>query len=282
MRQTSGSMICPECGKLIGVGEQRCPFCGAWRPGLYGWTPVIQRLFGRGLDLIRLITLTCVVLYVVSLVLQPEAILQMNGLFSILSPGSRALFQLGATGNAVWNEGWWWTVITAIYLHGGILHIFFNLMSIRNIGPGVVDVYGPARAFVIFTVAGAVGFVVSNLVPPLVGLPAAELTIGASGSIFGLLAALLVYGHKRGGHVMTTQLWQWTIMMFLMGFFLSSINNWAHAGGFAGGWVTAQAMGFSERRESRMVQWLALGLLAITALGFVLSFIKVTGMLLAR
>jgi rhomboid protease GluP len=282
MRQTSGSMICPECGKLIGVGEQRCPFCGAWRPGLYGWTPVIQRLFGRGLDLIRLITLTCVVLYVVSLVLQPEAILQMNGLFSSLSPGSRALFQLGATGNAVWNEGWWWTVITAIYLHGGILHIFFNLMSIRNIGPGVVDVYGPARAFVIFTVAGAVGFVVSNLVPPLVGLPAAELTIGASGSIFGLLAALLVYGHKRGGHVMTTQLWQWTIMMFLMGFFLSSINNWAHAGGFAGGWVTAQAMGFSERRESRMVQWLALGLLAITALGFVLSFIKVTGMLLAR
>ena len=275
MRQTSGSMICPECGKLIGVGEEKCPFCGAWRPGLYGWTPVVQRLFGQRLDLIRLIIMSCVTLYIVSLLIQPEAILQMGGLFSILSPGGRALMQLGATGGYAWSQGWWWTVLTAIYLHGGVLHIFFNLMSIRNIGPGVVEVYGPARGFVIFSVAGAVGFLVSNLV-------SGGLTIGASGSIFGLLAALIVYGRKRGGHVMTMQLWQWAIMMFLMGFFIGSINNWAHAGGFAGGWVTAEAMRFSDRRESRMVQWLALGLLAITALGFVLSFVKVTGILLTR
>jgi membrane associated rhomboid family serine protease len=275
MRQTTGSMICPECGKLIGVGEQKCPFCGAWRPGLYGWTPALQRLFGLRLDLIGIIVMGCVALYVASLVLQPEAIFRLDGLFSILSPGQRALYQLGMTGGVAWREGWWWTVLTAIYLHGGLLHIFFNVMWIRNLGPQVSEVYGPARAFVIFSLAGAAGFLISN---GITGSP----SIGASGSIFGLLAALIVYGRKRGGSMMTMQLWQWAAVMFAMGFFMSGVNNWAHAGGFAGGWVTAEAMRFSEKRESRGVQLLALGLLGLTAAGVVISFVKVTGILLTR
>src|SRR5262245_62364322 len=221
-RQTTGSMICPECGKLIGVGEEKCPFCGAWRPGLYGWTPVIQRLFGRRLDLITLIVSTCIALYVTSLVLQPEAILQFGGLFSFLSPGQRALYQLGMTGGVAWQQGWWWTVLTAIYLHGGLLHIFFNVMWIRNLGPTVTEVYGPARAFVIFTLSGAAGFLVSNLAS---GSP----SIGASGSIFGLLSALIVYGRRRGSSYLTAQLWQWAAFMFVMGFLISNVNNWAHA-----------------------------------------------------
>jgi hypothetical protein len=70
-------------------------------------------------------------------------------------------------------------------------------------------------------------------------------------------------------------------MMFALSFFMSSVNNWAHAGGFAGGWVTGEAMRFSEeKRESRGVQTLAIGLLGLTLAGFVLSFVKVTGILL--
>ena len=274
-RQTSGSMICPECGKLIGVGEEKCPFCGAWRPGLYGWTPALQRLFGGRLDLISVIVTGCVALYIASLVLQPEAIFRMSGLFSLLSPGQRALYQLGMTGGVAWQQGWWWTVLTAIYLHGGVLHIFFNVMWIRNLGPAVADVYGPARAFVLFSLSGAAGFLLSNSL-------SSSPSIGASGSIFGLLAALIVYGRKRGGTAMTMQLWQWAIIMFVMGFVMSGVNNWAHLGGFAGGWVTAEATRFSERREGRGVQILALALLATTAVGFVLSFVKVTGILLSR
>lgn len=274
-RQTSGSMICPECGKLIGVGEQKCPFCGAWRPGLYGWTPVLQRLFGRGLDLIDVIVTACIALYIAALVLQPEAILRGGGLFSFLSPGSRALYQLGMTGGVAWQAGWWWTVLTAIYLHGGILHIFFNVMWIRNLGPAVTEAYGPARGFVLFSLSGAAGFLLSNAL-------SGSASIGASGSIFGLLAALIVYGRKRGGTAMTMQLWQWAVLMFVMGFVMSGVNNWAHLGGFAGGWATAEGMRFSEKRESRAVQLLALALLVLTAAGVVLSFVKVTSLLLAH
>jgi rhomboid protease GluP len=275
MRQVQGSMICPSCGKLIGVGEERCPFCGAWRPGLYGFTPALQRLFGRRLDLVSIIVMSCVALYAVALALQPDAILHPRGLFSLLSPGNRALYQLGMTGGAAWRMGWWWTLFTAIYLHGGVLHIFFNMMWIRQLGPAVTEYYGPARAFVIFTVAGAAGFLISNLAT---GAP----SIGASGSIFGLLAALIVFGRRRGHSYLTAQVWQWAIIVFAMGFFLSGVNNWAHAGGFGGGWVTAEAMRFSdEKRESPTVQVLALALLALTAVGVVLSFVKVTGALMA-
>ena len=128
----------------------------------------------------------------------------------------------------------------------------------------------------LFSVAGAVGFLVSNLAT---GAP----SIGASGSIFGLLASLIVYGRRRGSSMLTAQLWQWAILMFAMGFFMSGVNNWAHAGGFAGGWVAAEAMRFSdERRESPGVQILALALLGATAAGFVLSFVKVTSILMSR
>jgi rhomboid protease GluP len=275
MRQTSGSMICPQCGKLISVQSEKCPFCGAWRPGLYGFTPAMNRWFGGRLDLVHIIIVACVVLYVASLVLQPEAIFQMGGLFSFLSPGERALYQLGMTGGLAWRAGFWWTLLTAIYLHGGILHIFFNVMWIRNLGPAVTEAYGPARAFVIFSIAGAVGFALSNFVS---GAP----SIGASGSIFGLMGALIVYGRRIGHVALTRQLWQWAIIVFVMGFVMRGVNNWAHLGGFAGGWVAAEAMRSSDRREGRGVQLLALALLVMTAVGFGLSFIQVTAALLNR
>jgi membrane associated rhomboid family serine protease len=274
MRQKTGSMLCPNCGKLISVNEERCPFCGAWRPGLFGFAPVIQKFVGARLDVIHVISATCVVLYVLALILQPDAIFQWHGIFAFLSPGTRALYQLGMTGGLAWREGWWWTVLTAIYLHGGLLHIFFNLMWIRNLGPAVTDAFGPGRAFVIFSVSGAVGFLVSNIAT---GAP----TVGASGSIFGLLAALIVYGRRTGASMLTAQLYQWAVVLFVFGFVMSSVNNWAHAGGFAGGWVVAEAMGFSDhRRESLGVQILALALLAMTLVGFVLSLVRVTSALM--
>lgn len=257
-------MICPECGKLIGVGEPRCPFCGAWRPGLYGVTPKLQRLFGGRLDLVGVIVASCVVLYVLSLALDPGAIAG-GGLFNLLAPGNDALARLGMTSGYDLAAGRWWTLLTAIYLHGGLLHIFFNVMWIRQLGPAVTEVYGPARAFVIFSLAGVAGFALSDAVSPYP-------SVGASGSIFGLLAALIVYGRRRGSTHMTAQLWQWAILLFVMGFFLSHVNNWAHAGGFAGGWLAATAMRFGdEKRESALVQVLALVLLALTAAGVVLS-----------
>ena len=269
-RQTSGSLVCSRCGKLVGINESTCPYCGAWRPGLFGFAPLLQRLVGRQLDLVQLILMACITLYAVSLVLQPEAVFSSGGLLGLLSPGQRALYQLGMTGGLAWQLGWWWTLLTASYLHGSLLHIFFNMMWVRNLAPAATEVFGPARTFVLFNVSGVAGFWLSNT---LSGAP----TVGASAGIFGLLAALIVYGNKRGSSVMSAQLWQWALILGIFGFLMPGVNNWAHGGGFAGGWVAAQLMGFSdEQRESSAVIVTALVFIVLTALGIGLSFVGVT------
>ena len=276
MRKTEGSLVCAGCGKLVGINEPKCPYCGAWRPGLFGFAPALQRIVGRQLDLVGLIVMTCITVYAVALLLQPDAIFSGGGLMSILSPGNRALYQLGMTGGVAWSLGWWWTLLTASYLHGNLLHIFFNMMWVRNLAPAAADVYGPARTFVLFNVSGVAGFYLSNV---MTGAP----TVGASAGIFGLLAALIVYGRKRGSSTMSAQLWQWALILGLFGFIMPSVNNWAHGGGFAGGWVAAHLMGFGdEQRESTGVIVSALALIAVTAVGFGLSFIRVTEILLSQ
>jgi len=269
-------MICSRCGKLISVSEQKCPFCGAWNPSLYGYGPGLQRFIGRRLNLVSVIVGACVVLYVTALALQPDAILHPRGFLDILAPGSRALYQLGMTGGLAWTQHWWWTLLTAIYLHGSLLHIFFNVLWIRNLGPAVVEYWGPARAFVIFNVAGVVGFLVSNAIT---GHP----SIGASGAIFGFLAALIVYGRRVGHSTLTAQIWQWALIMFVMGFVMSSVNNWAHAGGFAGGWLASTGMRtLGERREGRSAMILSVMLALLTVAGVGLSFVQVTSILFSH
>ena len=239
-------------------------------PACGGLGPALSRTFGRKIDILTLIPTTCVALFVLSLLLDLGAALNVNGgIFGMLSPSGPALYALGMTGGYASLQGQWWTVFTAIYLHGGLLHILFNVLWIRQLGPEVGDLYGPVRYFIIFTVGGVFGFVLSNA---LSGAP----TVGASGSIFGLLAALIVYGRHRGGSaaaMMTRQIWQWAILLFVFGFIMSGVNNFAHGGGFIGGWISARLLvSGAGRGENRGLILLALGLLAVTALGFGLSF----------
>ena len=263
------SMVCPNCRTLISTEEERCPHCGAYRPGLWGLGPALSRLFGGKIDVLALIPTACIALFVLSLLLDLRAALQTGGgLFNMLSPAGESLYALGMTGGRALMEGHWWTVLTATYLHGSLLHILFNVLWIRQLGPTVGQYYGSARFFIIFTCGGAMGFVLSNA---LSGAP----TIGASGAIFGLFGALIVYGRSRKGSMaslMTRQVWQWAIFLFIFGFMMSGVNNWAHLGGFIGGWISSRLLvSGADLTEGRVTILLALALLVLTALGFALS-----------
>jgi len=256
-------MVCPNCGTLISTEETRCPECNARHPNLFGLGPALSRLFGGRIDVLTLIPTACIALYVLSLLFDLRSALNLGGgMFSMLSPGQRPLIVLGMT----FGGAPWWTVLTATYLHGSLLHILFNVLWIRQLGPEVGQLFGPARFFIIYTVAGVVGFVLSNTMS---GYP----TVGASGAIFGLLAALIVYGrHSKSNRAMTRQVWQWAILLFAFGFIMSGVNNWAHFGGFVGGWITAQALvRRSDYREGRFTILAALACLIVTGLGFALS-----------
>jgi len=271
MRKRTGAVVCPGCGRLVDVNESVCPYCGRASPGMFGYGPALQRLLSA-FDLSLAVIVGCTLLYVLSLVIDPRAIFHMAGMFDILSPSSGALAVLGMTGGFAMQQGRWWTVLTAVFLHGSLLHLLFNMAITRQYLPYVVQFYGSARAWVIFVVAGMVGFAVSNLAA---GVP----TIGASGAIFGLLAALIVYGRRTHQHAVAQQLWMSAGMMFLFGFIMPSVNNWAHAGGFAGGFVAAEALSFSGRRESKLLLGLAWGSALLVVAAFTLQLVRLAGML---
>jgi rhomboid protease GluP len=261
------TILCPTCGRLTRADAETCLVCGRRRPGLWGFSDVFRHVFRTGSPT-QLITVVCIALYVLSLVIDPAAALRSRGPLEIFSPGGRALQILGATGAFPWAHGDWWTLFTAIYLHGGVLHLVFNVLWIRQLGPAVEELYGPARLFVIFTIAGVIGFVLSNVL----GIP---LTVGASGSIFGLLGAMVAFGRRRGGlfgGMVLRQYGQWALLLFILGFFMSGVNNIAHAGGFMGGLGAGLVLSLAERRtETTLDHVLASACLLMTAAAFGLA-----------
>lgn len=267
-KRKTGSMVCPSCGKLISVNATECIHCGRKQPGLWGYGPALQQFFGSGMNFVAITTLFCIVLYIVSLLLDVSKLLEIRGLFDILAPSPYSLFALGATGKIPLASGRWWTVVTAIYLHGNLLHIIFNLLWFRQLGSYVESFYGNSRLIIIFTFSGVLGFILSNTL----GIP---FTIGASGSVFGLLGALIHYGRTRGGEfgaAIYRQVGSWAIIMFLFGFVMSGINNWAHLGGFIGGYLSSMLVGFSEqRRENQIHHTAAVICIVLTLAAFALS-----------
>ncbi len=277
MNQRTGSVICPNCRKLVGINERNCPFCGHPAPGLYGYGPALQRIAQR-FDLPKIVIGACVAMYVVSILLDPGAAFRMQGIFDFLSPSNGALAVLGMTGRFATESGRWWTLLTAVFLHGSLLHLLFNMAITSRFLPEVVELYGGARAWIIWVVAGVVGFVVSNLAT---GAP----TIGASGSVFGLFASLIVFGRRTRQHVVTQQLWTMAAVMFLMGFISfggMNVNVWAHGGGFAGGFVAAEAMKFSNERTGPGALMVAWGLVLALVLAFGAQAVMITRLFLGR
>ena len=242
-RRTSGSVVCPSCGSLVGVNDERCYTCGRANPGLWGFGPALRQL-GSDLGFVPLVLGASAVLYVLTLLASGRNIQIMGGGFNILAPSAPALLAFGASGGyPVFQMGSWWTVLSATWLHGSFLHILFNMMWVRNIGPSTADVVGPARTIIIYVVSGVCGFLLSSIasvyLPPLPLLRGAQLTVGASASIFGLLGALVHYGRKSGSSYIHAQAKQWALIMFIYGLIMPGIDNFAHAGGFMGGYVTS-------------------------------------------
>src|SRR5450759_491699 len=264
-RQRTGSIVCPSCGNLVGVNDERCYSCGRWNPGMWGFAPLLRRL-GNDFGFTTVVMGGGPALYVLTLLASGGQI-GMSGLFSLLSPSSQSLFLFGASGAMpVFVFGRWWTILSAGWLHGNLLHIIFNLMWVRQLGPATGQLYGASRLVIIYTVGGAMGFLLSSIAGVLLpGIPiigGASFTIGASAPIFGLLGALVRYGHRTGGSLVRGQAWSWALSLFVFGLIMPGVDNWAHAGGFAGGYLAAMWLDplRAERTDHMLLALACLGL----------------------
>ena len=242
-RKTEGSVICASCGTLVGVNDDRCYNCGRRNPGLWGYAPALRSL-GQDLGFVPLVMGATIVLYALALLMSRGDMQMMT-----LAPSGTILYLLGASGAApVFQEGRWWTLLTAGWLHAGILHIFFNVLWIRQLGPAVAEVYGPARMVIIYTFANIVGFALSSIAGellwwmPIPFLRGAQITVGASAAIFGLLGAAVYYGRRSGNRQASQVGLQYALIMGIFGLLFQGVDNYAHLGGFLGGYLTSKVL----------------------------------------
>ena len=199
-------------------------------------------------QLVRAIIYANIGMYIFSLLVTPRLTsFSLNPLY-FLSPDNKSLFLLGATGAIpVFRLGRWWTLVAANYLHGGILHIAFNMIALKQLAPLVVTEYGNYRMFVIYSLSGVIGYLVSCLA-------GVSFTIGASASVCGLMGAALYFGKSRGGvygRTVYSQIIGWAVSIFVFGFIVPDINNWGHGGGILAGVVLGYLLGYRGQRPER-------------------------------
>ena len=183
---------------------------------------------------------------------------------TVFAPDNQSLLLLGATGTIPIDRFHrWWTLISANYLHGGIVHILFNMLAFNQLAPLVNREYGTYRMIVIYTVAGIIGFLVSYMA-------GVSFTIGASAAVCGLMGASLYYGKSRGGvygRIIYKQIGGWAVGLFLFGLIVPGINNWGHGGGICAGAALGFLMGYQERKmQNNFHRILAGGCIALTVI----------------
>ncbi|NLI61013.1 MAG: rhomboid family intramembrane serine protease [Clostridiales bacterium] len=181
---------------------------------------------------------------------------------------SLQLFYFGAKVNELVVQGEYWRLFTAMFLHIGLLHLFFNSYALYLYGPAVEKLFGKVKFLVIYIVSGLMGSLLSYLFSPN---PAA----GASGAIFGLMGSLL-YFRKEKRNLFQRIFGPGLLMIIginlMYGFIQPGIDNWGHIGGLLGGFLTGNALGLYRVRDKeygkKILIWLLILLIFTLGLGY--------------
>lgn len=255
--------ICPACGALVGINATKCHECGTnLRFSAAALGKKFSGIFGDNPNPVTTLMLIANILMLGVSLMAVMAGGGGGGLNILWGLGGISQFRLGMSIPLpyVIESHEWWRVVTAMFLHGGLIHIGFNMMALLQLGPALEELYGSGRYFFLYVLTGAFGFFASSLT--------GHFSLGASGAILGLIGALLAVTNKRGGAYMRdlrSRLISNLVILFAIGFFPGmAIDNWAHGGGLLAGFVLGkifvdrQPMNASERRNAALLGGLAL------------------------
>ena len=176
-----------------------------------------------------------ILLYIVTAYLSSTYV---NG--SIFDSDTRVLILLGAKVNELITQGQYFRLISCMFLHGGIVHLAVNMYSLYAIGPMVEKVYGKTKYIAIYFVAGICSSLLSYVY-------SSSISIGASGAIFGLLGAVLVFAIKskcKTGSAFIGNILSVIIVNIFIGMTLPGIDNFGHIGGLMGGIIISFLISF--------------------------------------
>jgi rhomboid protease GluP len=265
--------ICPACGALVGINTTRCHECGAsLRFSLAALSKKLSGILGENEAPITTVLLVSnILMFGVSWLAITAA--GGGGGFRILwGMGGETMYRLGASHPyPIFYQHEWWRVVTAMFLHGGLIHIGFNMMALMQFGPALEELYGSARYLFFYVVTGMFGFFVSAWL--------GNYSLGASGGLLGLVGLMLAITSRRGGAYMRdlrSRLISSVVILFILGFSGMGMDNYAHAAGLASGFGLGklfpdrQPVNSRERQTAYALGWLA-GIAVIAS--FVLMFL---------
>jgi rhomboid protease GluP len=258
-----GSRVCPNCGRINSIDDKSCFHCGKGLPG-----PLASSLLGvftdfseDGLPATKLIAGLCIVVYGMMMAIDAAAgVGPADVLWGFKTSTS---IRFGALLGPPFINAEPWRVLSAVFLHGNLLHIGMNLLSLVNLGRTLEPHFRSARFLLLYLLCGALGFCAT-----VWWRGELARSVGASGAIFGLLGAfigaLIIRRNPGWQRVFTSNL----IMAFMLGYMFPQVDNAAHAGGFVAGIVLGILLELERqpRRRDRLVAVLAgLGALAVVA-----------------
>ncbi|HET6719843.1 MAG TPA: rhomboid family intramembrane serine protease, partial [Rhodocyclaceae bacterium] len=170
-------------------------------------------------------------------------------------PATELLAQGASFGPAV-AGGESWRLVSALFLHGGVLHLLFNDVALIEIGRAVEQRIGSARTLALFLLAGAWGFLASLLWHP------EAISIGASGGIFGLLGVWAMLVSREIGQAAAANRRRRQLSVFLavllalgLGLLIPNVDHAAHHGGLAVGLLGGGLIAAGQRRWPVFFAW---------------------------
>jgi rhomboid protease GluP len=202
--------------------------------------------------------------------LQPPPGGGMFALFGIGGINGDVLQRLGASLPLIpYNLAQPWRFVMAVFLHGSLMHIIFNMWVLMDIGPQIEEQFGSARFFFIYVMTGIGGYVLSSL--------RGRFSVGGSGALLGLIGVMLAITTGRRSasmQMLRSQIIRWLIYIAVWGLLFPGIDNYAHFGGLATGFVLGKIMmdrppvSPEERKRAQMLGW-ATALVVVASIAMV-------------
>jgi membrane associated rhomboid family serine protease len=240
-----GRPICPDCMTATPVG-MRCPECSKQKTQVRR----LQTTSDRPVVTVGIIVI-CVLVYFG---------MSSTGGGPFSGPSGRYIRDYALNGPAV-GAGEWWRLITSGFMHGGPIHIAFNMYILWFLGNMLEPSLGPWRFGALYMASLLAGSMGALLLDP------EAFTVGASGAVFGLMGAAFVLSRARGIDPMASGIGPMIILNLGIGFIIPNISIGGHIGGLVGGALAAFLMDqASERRRGialPMLAALVVGLLAV-------------------
>jgi rhomboid protease GluP len=235
--------MCPHCRAFITTKDKVCPYCNE-RVG----PPAASRRDGdasiggfipSGRFNTILILLINFGLYVATTIYT----MRLSGGGVAMDIDGRVLYAFGAKVGLADLHGEWWRLVTAGFLHGGLLHILMNSWVLFDLGAQVEEIYGASRMWVIYFISNFAGFLLSAWWSPTV-------SIGASAALCGLIGAMIALGVTQRHHPMAQQIRavyiRWAIYLLIFSL-LPGVDMMAHVGGGLAGFAIGYVGGLPGR-----------------------------------